>query len=1102
MRLSRRSFVQASIVAPVFAQAIAACADDPKENLKPDPIERVSRDVHLALPQLAGWTPEEQAELVVGIGGVNFKVKQHTQESLTSALGDAASTLLGSLEFPTHWVDDAPFSAEGVQTYVVGLPDSNGVVSPIMYGVHVPPLEESPIPGLTGTLGTAGGDWLGNASPIKNDAGFLASTAEASAEWLVFNVPPIMSGDADVAAKMLTFIHEADGFDELVAKIKQKGRAISFQDAKGDGKTMRAKSGWIEQRYRLDALGNKLQELNFGGGPLEINGQPVYSTELIVNPEVQALVRVVVGNVMVLIHSDPMMEELKHATEFGSGRQELDLADPEGKLAALLGSSSASASGSAKVAAKFRYDDNNSPNQGRTFVVHHHAGNEFEIKYTSRAPVCSMTAVQPFHIDEKGNEQRTDAATLLGYVPGVYYPGIDPTFGWKQKAEYKYTLPAGTSRVELWSYTLSARPGDLNVDDTFMMKAGYPIINGVLSIVFDYVLPAGLLYLGIAGRNKSRSVKELALHVLAELGLDTLVEVAKAFVQVLAAGRNTDFLDIGGELLLGVAQKGASLAFKILAGIGLTKSTKIAEFVGKWFTQQAAQGAAENMLAQAVPIAGQALILLNIVQGAAQLAIQAGYAILTQIGLRGSLEPLHPVEVTIAPDAKVYNQFPEGAVSASIDLEAQGRRPVNVEFPFDGRGLELGVFLFPVGLELGGTLKCRVRLLNRNGEEVGAGNLEVENAKKAGELQKLSVATIPTPIQIRPTTKLEHSRKLTPTRDSRKFVSNPKGDTAGPGPGPLSCAAVSSTICDAFGISVNQTTPLLGYAFSTSTSGQIRTQVHLTTPKIASGVAASVERYAGGGLAFGRVLLPKTTGRGFLIGEVPPGELTPATNSMMAMGEDTVFGVYEIDVQKPKLPSSFAKDRLLATFFAPTIQRAKLHSAGVILAITGGAFFESLEPAAVAGYPATSRILAKRGDRQGQLRAPVSLAPKAAAHELYLLEGGALPRVQCLDFYGNPVVQFGGDAAFDLRTESGRTFLDIEEDAIGNIWVLSRGNNYQIDVYSAAGAYIVTFKGVNALSFAIDDASTVYCLNSESVVGPADYPEPSISLWTPINLRA
>jgi hypothetical protein len=94
------------------------------------------------------------------------------------------------------------------------------------------------------------------------------------------------------------------------------------------------------------------------------------------------------------------------------------------------------------------------------------------------------------------------------------------------------------------------------------------------------------------------------------------------------------------------------------------------------------------------------------------------------------------------------------------------------------------------------------------------------------------------------------------------------------------------------------------------------------------------------------------------------------------------------------------------------------------------------------------------------------------------------------------------DAAFDLRTESGRTFLDIEEDAIGNIWVLSRGNNYQIDVYSAAGAYIVTFKGVNALSFAIDDASTVYCLNSESVVGPADYPEPSISLWTPINLRA
>jgi hypothetical protein len=126
MRLSRRSFVQASIVAPVFAQAIAACADDPKENLKPDPIERVSRDVHLALPQLAGWTPEEQAELVVGIGGANFKVKQHTKESLTSALGDAASTLLGSLEFPTHWVDDAPFSAEGVQSYVVGLPDSTG----------------------------------------------------------------------------------------------------------------------------------------------------------------------------------------------------------------------------------------------------------------------------------------------------------------------------------------------------------------------------------------------------------------------------------------------------------------------------------------------------------------------------------------------------------------------------------------------------------------------------------------------------------------------------------------------------------------------------------------------------------------------------------------------------------------------------------------------------------------------------------------------------------------------------------------------------------------------------------------------------------------
>jgi hypothetical protein len=1089
MNLNRRSFLQGALSAPVFANLVA-CASDPEEP-KFDPIERVRRDVHFALPQVANWTPAEQDQLELKIGDVSFPVKRHTVESLQGALKDTASDLLGTLDQPTHWVDDAVFSAEGVQMYTLGVPDGNFGTVPLVLGLHVPPVEQSSVPGVAATLGSAGSEFLGAENPMKD--GFLARSEEACALWVVFTKPPLMSLDPEVAARVLAAIRNAQGFRVLADKIRATGRAVTLEQSKPGGS---GKVGWITQRYLFDDKGQKIPEIQFTGEPLVVDGQQVYKTALEVNPEVAALAQIVADNAMILIQSDPVMEGVKHVTNYGSGLQDLTLAAANGELSeissALLGSAAGAASESKQTAARYRYAQNGQVRDGRKFEVHHHEGQKFEIKYTSRAPVSTWCAVQPFFVDKDGKEKRIpNGSKSLGYVPGVTWFGLSLAFdSFKSQAEFDYTLTPETSRVELWNYAPAFRVGDAaSRDDDFMIRIGYPLINWVMSLIFDYGIPLYLLVHGIAGANKIGGYQDLAK----EIGKDFLKEGGVELVKALLAFFTNDpegnrsleelLKDLGKALL----QQGATFIFKALVAVGLGR---IAASLTKFLIKTIVIRNIEKAAIAALPVVGQAIIAATIALQVAQLGAQGVYAATSEIKNRSELVPLHPVKVTVKPDATKFNFFPEGVVEATITLTAEDRKAVAHTFPFDPRGMSSGAFDFPVGIELGGKLKCNVEFFNRTGEKVGAGETIATNANRVDELQTVDVLMVPIPVQITPTTTLTHSRKLTPSRDARRFVNSAVA------PPLLAQSCNDVTYCGSASIALNQTQPILGYAFRTKfpgAAGKVATQVHLAPFVVKEGDVVPVERYVEG-IGFAQVLLPRSNGRAFLIAPAPT-----ADKKDKEIG-DATFGVYPLDFEARKLPNTFAENQLIGTFLAETIERAKLHSAGVVVAITGGKFFEAIRPSKEPGFPAAATILNKRGALEGQLDAPVSLCPLALEHAVYILEAGQSRRVQCFDFLGNPIIKFNGKSTFALRAAADYQYLDIEEDALGNIWVLGkRTQDHFIDVYNPSGERIVEFPNVNALSLAIDDATTVYTVNAESVRGPADYPEPTLSIWTPQN---
>lgn len=149
------------------------------------------------------------------------------------------------------------------------------------------------------------------------------------------------------------------------------------------------------------------------------------------------------------------------------------------------------------------------------------------------------------------------------------------------------------------------------------------------------------------------------------------------------------------------------------------------------------------------------------------------------------------------------------------------------------------------------------------------------------------------------------------------------------------------------------------------------------------------------------------------------------------------------------------------------------------------------------------------GERVGLLARPCAIAVALDGRLLVLEEGNR--RIQCFDISGNPVPYFKQagstekSAVLPLRATSApiTTYLDLSVEGKGYIFVLacdengSKPEHYRVDIYEPDGTFLVSTPRVAAARIAVDLARGLYTLNWETLIGPDNRTEPSVSHWLP-----
>ncbi len=141
------------------------------------------------------------------------------------------------------------------------------------------------------------------------------------------------------------------------------------------------------------------------------------------------------------------------------------------------------------------------------------------------------------------------------------------------------------------------------------------------------------------------------------------------------------------------------------------------------------------------------------------------------------------------------------------------------------------------------------------------------------------------------------------------------------------------------------------------------------------------------------------------------------------------------------------------------------------------------------------------GTREGLMSAPVAVAVLEAT--ILVLETGNA-RIQAFDVSANPVRLFknGTSATVELEKTPNLEYLDIAVEGLGYIYVLSAANgglnagDYRLDVFTPQGNLLNRTTGVAAARMAVDTFRNVYALNYASLAG-APRVEPSLSQWVP-----
>ena len=464
--------------------------------------------------------------------------------------------------------------------------------------------------------------------------------------------------------------------------------------------------------------------------------------------------------------------------------------------------------------------------------------------------------------------------------------------------------------------------------------------------------------------------------------------------------------------------------------------------------------------------------------------------------------------LTIDPDQTMHEFPPEaigGTYQVAIAFSTNATPAVTtMQMPATTRTDPLQVSFSD--LPAGGQIRVSVYMYSPTGWQAGQGQSAWVDAKGDGtgphpSTRTMSVTVTNNAPPLDAFSVYQFTEKTVLSDGSRQWLGT---TSVPPATQPVATVATETGLTRLGGLTIGQSTGMLGYSYQTDASRFTVENVSLLqNPQSAYASAGGL--VVTPGLAYQRTGPEDGTGLNFYL------DATPASNQ----GQEAHLRRLELVYTQSggSRPPDLNPDPQASwgRFPFPMDRVAAFNDyvAGISFDVNHSKIFV-LQVPATAQTPATAPkacMFAGPGTRVGLVSVPRAIT-FGMQGQIFVLEQGTC-RIQAFDTSGNPLPCFDPtgsgtkQATMPLANATDRTvWLDVAVEPQGYLYVLSyegvgaSPDDYHLDLYRPDGSFLARTDEFAAAAIAVDIIRDVYSLNYEVLDAPAG-PEPSISLWVP-----
>lgn len=1080
---ARRKWLQStamlgfSALAPTTLLSACGGSSDDTGGAPPDRGMRETRTLHFDLSHAPSSNPKLR---LANSNHHGTTLVEHTADTRASARAQSPSLAGVPDQNLTHFLSDVDLPANALQFGGVDAQDpKTGAALLALNFLHVPrssldvvakrraatPLVAHEPPGLLRAPALLG------ATPIPCQPGFSSAPWDV-AVWLVFQNPSITNLNPDLGGDIIDRINNLP--DANNPYLSELAFQVATLLTKGGYPTTSDTGSW--------AILVPVVDKSTGLPVLDGAGTQIY--RYTINPALSATTATIVKQILNDIVNDPLFSGTNWQPANGAPPVLTQVAQASAMALAppALGTSSVfSVQHSARVGSRtsgIRFKNVTCADDRSVQIT---VANE----YLRSAGVFvqyfdANGAALP--VDSPNSMDTPRAKWLTVLAPDIQIMGVPLLGELTPTSDFSFTMPPSATTAKLYYGGLG-----LGGSDAFHGEA---LLGTVMTLVLNLGLPSICLVAGIASVFNKGLEDAISEAIEDPITLQLiLTEVAKALGSGLGSSIQTATTTMSMQAFLGGI---AETVLDIFLGCCPRLGELLAAAIGGTFVELA------------IPLLGTALWALSTLADMATIAETVAEVLSSSAIDTSTISLSMATTVQISRDPNDF-QFPATAQKYKVTANFGSGIPPTT---FNGT-VSMGQ-VDPIKVVLsnqpsGGNVTVDVSFYSASDCLVGYGvSATVANLPATAALIPITIKEMLVPLDA--ATSYLHQSKLAYQNGARAWQATTTAPTqtrAALQPG------TDNALVALHGITVHTATGNAAYGFNAGGQG-----INLCSGGAAASLS-SIENVFLGTNPQSRLMF-STCGSGQPIGVVydPHGRVEGGNNFFLQGGSDGFYHLRGINLDA----ANFDMNQSLSwgRFMSPLDSMCVL-SSGYVIGVNRST--HKMEVLRLAQSPSTptdetdsvpfSALKSGYGSLPGRLDTPVAVASYDT--NVLVLEQGNL-RVQAFDQDGNTQAIFtdaGGNPTpiMALRDTSGVTYLDLGVEGMGYVYVLSYANDgqspndYRLDLYSPAGAFLSRTLGVAAAALAVDLFRNVYTLNYETLAGSPRV-EPSLSQWLPSSAAA